>query len=358
MVKEYGYEYDAVLDVQLDEETAGKCVSHLDHGVVLLRSGRDAFKSIAREYKNATVLLPSLSCDSMVLPFRLYGHRAIYYRLLNDYKADFEDLIDCLAKKDGTILLLYMNYFGNLSMTDEQLKFIKEKYMNVVFIEDRTHDLVYCSKQNFQADYVVASIRKWMNVPDGGLLWTKRPLKINEYSESTAFSDTRRKAQCMRNMYFSSGDESIKTEYRKIFSAVTEQIDADFLPGRMSAYSYRMALTADWSYIRGIREQNAFILTRIFENCESIRLIQDDIKKSNLYVPILIDKRDLIQKKLAEKGIFTTLIWPLSVEQKERCKTAEYTENHMIGIPCDQRYSTDEMRYIGTEVVKAINDSE
>lgn len=357
MVKEYGYEYDAVLDIQLDEETAGKCVCQPDHDPILLRSGRDALKSIAREYDNVTVLLPSLSCDSMVLPFRLYGHQIIYYKLLEDYKADFEDLLDCLAKKNSTILLLYMSYFGNTSMTDEQLKFINEKYNNVIFIEDRTHNLIYRKKQNFQADYTIASVRKWLNVPDGGLLWTKKQMKNIEYSESTVFSETRRKAQCMRNKYFNSGDESIKSEYRKIFSTVTEQIDVDLLPGRMTEYSHRMAMSADWGNIREVRERNASILTEILANCERIRFIQNDTQESNLYVPILIENRDLIQKKLAMKGIFTTLIWPLSTEQKERCKTAEYTENHMLGIPCDQRYSAEDMRYIGAEVVKAINDS-
>lgn len=358
MIKEYGYEYDAVLDVCLADKTAGECVYHSDHGAILLRSGRDALKSIAREYNYVTVLLPSLSCDSMAVPFRLYGQKIVYYKLLEDYSADYEDILSKLIDQKDTVLLLYMNYFGNPAMTDAQLGFIKKRYANVVFIEDRTHNLIYCRDQEFQADYTVASMRKWLNIPDGGLLWTELPLKNAKYSENTVFSETRRKAQCMRNVYFSNGDESIKSEYRKIFSTVTDQIDADLLPGRMTAYSYQMALATDWKYIREVRERNALVLTEILTNCKKTRLIQNDIHKSNLYVPILTEKRDLIQKELAMKGIFTTLIWPLSREQKKCCKTAEYTESHMLGIPCDQRYSEDDMRYIGKEIVKAIYGSE
>lgn len=195
-----------------------------------------------------------------------------------------------------------------------------------------------------------------MNVPDGGLLWTEKQLNNTVFSENTAFSETRRKAQCMRAEFFESGDEIIKAGYRRIFSTVTDQIDAEFLPGRMSEYSYRMALTTDWNAIRADRERNSIILTNMLSSCSKVKFIQNDTGKSNLYVPILIDNRDLIQRNLAAKGIFTTLIWPLSDEQKERCKVSEYTERCMLGIPCDQRYSAEDVRFIGQEVIKAINE--
>ncbi len=356
MVKEYGYEYDAVLNSELAKETAGRCVSHSDHGAILLRSGRDALKAVAREYNCGTVFLPALSCDSMVVPFHLYGHKVVYYKIQNDYRTDYADLLDLLDKESGTMLLLYMNYFGNLSASDEQLGRIKNRYPNVVFIEDRTHDLIYERQNKFQPDYTVASLRKWMNVPDGGLLWTERMLNNTAFSEDITFSETRRKAQCMRAEFFKNGDEYIKTEYRKIFSTVTDQIDIDLIPGRMSEYAYQMALTTDWNAVRNDRERNATILTKKLSYCDSIKFIQHDTCKSNLYVPILIDNRDLIQRNLAAKGIFTTLIWPLNDEQKKYCKVAEYTERCMLGIPCDQRYSAEDVHFIGQEVVKTINE--
>lgn len=356
MVKEYGYEYDAVLNVKLEKETAGRCVSHSDHGAILLRSGRDALKAVAREYSGVTVFLPALACDSMVVPFHLYKHKVVYYEVQSDYRVDYDNLLELLFKESGTVLLLYMNYFGNLSVSDEQLEFIEHQYPNVVFIEDRTHDLIYRRQNNFEPDYTVASLRKWMNVPDGGLLWTETPLKNNTFSEDTTFFENRRKAQCMRAEFFRSGDEDIKTEYRRIFSTVTNQIDVDMLPGRMSEYAYQMAINSDWNAIRVDRERNATILTDILGSCCKVKFIQNDTYKSNLYVPILIDNRDLIQRNLAAKGIFTTLIWPLSDEQKEHCEVAKYTEHHMLGIPCDQRYSAEDVRFIGQEVVKAINE--
>lgn len=356
MVKEYGYEYDAVLNVELVEKTAGQCVSHLDNGAILLRSGRDALKAVAREYGKSIAFLPALACDSMVVPFHLNNHRIAYYKLKNDYSTDFDDLLEMLSEESDTVLLLYMNYFGNLSMTDDQLKFIKKHYQNVVFIEDRTHDLMYEKQNSFQPDYIVASLRKWMNVPDGGLLWAYKPLKNTTFSEDTEFSEIRRKAQFMRAEFFKNGDESLKTEYRKIFSTVTDQIDSCPLPGRMTEYAYRMALATNWDAIRNVRERNAIILTEQLSDCDKVKFIQKDICKSNLYVPILIDKRNLIQRNLASKGIFTTLIWPLNDKQKERCEIVDYTERCMLGIPCDQRYSAEDMYFIVREIIKTINE--
>ncbi len=356
MIKEYGYEYDAVLNVELAKETAGRCISHFDHGAILLRSGRDALKAVAREYGKSVAIVPALACDSMVVPFRLYGHRIAYYKLQNDYSIDYDDLLKILSEESGTLLFLYMNYFGNLSITDDQLKFVKKHYPNVVFIEDRTHDLIYKRQNSFYPDYTVASLRKWMNIPDGGLFWTDKPLTNTVFSEDTTFSETRRKAQCMRAEFFKNGDESVKTEYRRIFSTVTNQIDSCPLPGRMTEYAYRMALATNWDAMRDIRERNATILIEQLSECEKVKFIQKDTCKSNLYVPILIDKRNLIQRNLASKGIFTTLIWPLNDKQKERCKIADYTERCMLGIPCDQRYSAEDMYFIAQEIVKTINE--
>lgn len=354
MIKEYGYEYDAVLDEELECATKGKCVNYFDHGAIFLRSGRDSLKVVAREYSDAVVFLPALACDSMILPFKMYGHMVVYYQLYADYSVAFENLTLLLKKQKRQVLLLYMNYFGNLSFTDYQLEWIKQQYKNVVFIEDRTHDLIYPRQNAFLPDYTVASLRKWMNVPDGGLLWTDIAMKQKKFSEDITFSNERRNAQCMRQEYFQSGDESIKSEYRRIFSTVTDQIDADLLPGRMSSYAFEMARMTDWKRIRNVREKNANVLLNLLGKSKKIRFIQSDFQKSNLYVPILIDNRDAIQKELSFQRIFTTLIWPLNEVQKKCCLVARETEHHMLGIPCDQRYTVDDMYHIGNAILKTL----
>ena len=157
----------------------------------------------------------------------------------------------------------------------------------------------------------------------------------------------------MRNQYFQTGDESIKAGYRKIFSSVSDIMDTDKNPSRMSAYSYEVANSIDWDNIKKKRRENAEVLIGELKK-HNLQFIQDESGISDLYVPFLILNRDESQSKLSPKGIFNTIIWPLTEEQKVICKTAKYTEEHMLAAPCDQRYTSADMMFIASEIVKAI----
>ena len=347
MIKEYGYEYDAVLNEKLWEETQGKVTTEKYQGAYCLRSGRDALKAIAREYEPRTVFLTALSCDSMVFPFEKYGHKIHFYRLNKDYSIDLGSLKEC---KENAIFL-YMDYFGRRAISDEELECLRSKG-NFVFIEDRTHNYIWDSISSYQPDYVITSLRKWLAIPDGALLWGN----INKpFDKDTSFSSTRLKAQGMRHSFLQNGDESLKTTYRKIFSSVSEIMDKDG-PSAMSAYSYAIVKETDWEEIRSARSNNAKVLISIMQSCPAISFIQNKTGFSDLYVAFTVQNRDAVQKTLSQEGIFNTIIWPLNNKQRAICDVARNTESHMLAAPCDQRYSVDDMEYIGHEIVRVVND--
>ena len=347
MIKEYGYEYDAVLNEPVWEETKGKTTQNTIFGARCLRSGRDALKAIAREYSPRVVFLPALACDSMVFPFEMYGHTVQYYNMNKDYSIN----ADSVMTNEKPAFFLYMDYFGLCAIRDEELEKLRSKE-NMIFIEDRTHNLIWKRTSSFQPDYIMASLRKWIPVPDGGLLWGKinKPLETD-----TSFSSTRLKAQCMRHKFFQSGNEALKTEYRKVFSEVSEIIDKDE-PSAMSAYSYALAKNTDWESVRKVRKENAKTLIQILQASPNITLIQKDTGFSDLYVAFTVKKRDAVQKLLSQEGIFNTIIWPLSDRQKKVCRVSKFTEEHMLAAPCDQRYTAEDMKYIGKEIVRVTDD--
>lgn len=347
MVKEYGYEYDAVLNQCIWEFTEGKVTDQKMLGAYCLRSGRDTLKAIAREYESCVALLPALACDSMVHPFELYGHKIRYYKLNEDYSID----LDSLNVGTDRTLFLYADYFGRPAIIDEKLQKMRETG-NIIFIEDRTHNLLQERKYTFKPDYIIASLRKWLPVPDGGLLWGEIS---KPFGNDTAFSTTRLKAQCMRHEFLVCGDEKIKTQYRNIFSIVSKLMDEDE-PSAMSAYSYALAKDTDWDLVRKTRQQNAEILILTLSASPYITLIQDKAGFSDLYVPFIVPKRDEVQKRLSAKGIFNTIIWPLSDQQNEACKVAKFTVENMLAAPCDQRYTEEDMKTIGAEIVRVIDD--
>lgn len=353
MIKEYGYEYDAVLDKELYKKTKGK-ITHSDFkGAICLRSGRDALKVVAREFKPTIVLMPALACDSMIIPFEMYGHEVMYYPLNKDYSINIKSLYSLLANRNEKILFLYMDYFGNKAITDEELGRLKMQYPSLIFVEDRTHNLLVKSGYTFKPDFTVASIRKWINIPDGGLLWTNRELDHIRYSENLTFFETRLEAQCMRNEFLQSGNEILKCKYRKIFSTVTDMIDEDKLPGLMSQYSYEILKKADLKSISEIRRKNANVL--ISELTDFV-LVQNKSGFGDVYVAALIKNRDYVQKRLASIGIFCTIIWPLNDMQKKICEVAKDTEENMLTIYCDQRYTIDDMKYVASCIRRVCNE--
>ena len=340
MIKEYGYEYDAILNRKLWAETQGKVTSEKWNGAYCLRSGRDALKAIAREFEPCEVFLPALSCDSMVFPFEIYGHHVRFYKLKENYSVDMENLTQMLGC--GTGIFLYMDYFSCPAITDSELEKLRRK--GLIIIEDRTHNLLEKRQSAFSPDYTIASIRKWLAVPDGGLLWGKI---TKEFGDDTSFAEKRLKAQLMRHDFLQSGKQEIKTEYRKIFSTVSNLMDID-QPKAMSAYSYALIKETDWNQLMLQRKKNAEVLSQILSSYS--------FSKSYFYVPFLIENRDTIQESLSSMGIFNTIIWPLTDRQRKACETAKYTESHMLAAPCDQRFTEADMEYIGKEIVRVIEN--
>ena len=353
-VKEYGYEYDAVRDESLWQKNNDLAAECLDD-VFLFRSGRDALKAVAREYTDVVVFMPALACESMILPFQMYNHRLLFYRLTPKFSVDLEDLEHLLLSVKEKILFVYMDYFGNPALEDEQLFKLKEQYSEMIFVEDRTHNLLIPSNRTFCADYTVASLRKWSNIPDGGVMWSQKPLKNTRICWNPHFSTQRLEAQCLRRQFFVTGNQNLKKQYRQIFSTVSNLLDMDKEPGAMSAYAYELAKNTSWDQIRKCRAENAKVLIDILKQCPSVQLIQEQAGLSDLYVAFMVDNRDVIQEELAKQGVFCTIIWPLSNEQINACAVAASANARMLAAPCDQRYSAEDMHYIGSEIMRCIN---
>ncbi len=355
-VKEYGYEYDASRDDVIWVKSCHRTTDMKLWGALALQSGRDALKVVAREYQPTIALLPALSCDSMTLPFTLHGHEVRYYRLKDDYSIDFEHLKTLIPDGIENVLFLYMDYFGRKAASVKDLMDLRNAYPSLVFIEDKTHVFLHSGSSPFMPDYTVVSLRKWLAIPDGGIVWCRRNLQKHDFLESTEFSERRLEAQCMRHKYLQTNEIELKPLFRRIFSNVSDIMDNNPEPCRMSAYSYELICKTNWKKIETIRESNSSCLISCFKHCEKIRLLQPQPKISDLYVPILIGNRDEIQKNLSKQGIYTTLIWPLSEEQKQVCRIARQTEEQMLAVPCDQRYDLDDMKYIAENIIHVVEE--
>ena len=102
--------------------------------------------------------------------------------------------------------------------------------------------------------------------------------------------------------------------------------------------------------VRYRRNTNLKHLYEIIKDVEGIRFpFKEGTSLDNAYfmLPVLVDKRDEVQRQFAEQGLYCQLLWPLSDEARTVCKVATRMEREMLAIPIDQRYDYDDMEQIG-----------
>lgn len=316
------------------------------------RSGRDALKAIATNYKGnyKRILLPALCCESMVVPFQTNGYEILYYKLNFNLTANVDDV---LSKLQSTSLFLYMNYFGIQSFSEEDLQLIKQSFNSVIMIEDRTHDVLFLRQTCFVPDFTVCSIRKWLALPDGGLLYSKND-KLDESAENDVyFSDVRKKALKNKSEYLESGKPHLKELFRQQLSDANTYLDNDKAVVSMSEESLEILRYINFKKISEIRRENVKVLHQALINIKTVKLIiESSIEEPMLYYPVIFNDRDRTQRVLAEKGIFCPVIWPLPQGAKGLCKVADYISTNMLALPCDHRYGSSDIEHIIKMLIK------
>ena len=63
-------------------------------------------------------------------------------------------------------------------------------------------------------------------------------------------------------------------------------------------------------------------------------------------LPILVNKRDEMQKKLAQKGVYAPVLWPICDEARATCPVSATMADMMLSLPIDQRYDWDDIEDI------------
>lgn len=315
------------------------------------RSGRDAMKAVAISAKDRyrRVLLPALCCESMVSPFTMQGMEPVFYRLHPDYTAN---IMDVERKLSEDTILVYSSYFGIHPFDENALCVLRRAFPHALFMEDRTQDILAPREGGFTPDITVASIRKWIPVPDGGLLWGE--IAADAKNDNT-FALLRKEAMVLKSEYLETGDPQQKEQFRHMLGDASEILDISNEPYTITEESVRLLNDLDFAKIYARRQENAkALMAALTPDPGVLQLITATPEISTLYFPILVADRNGLQGKLAQKGIYCPVIWPVPQEALGVCQVAEYTAAHMLGVPCDQRYTPKDMAHIGREIMRIL----
>ncbi len=306
-------------------------------------SGRTAIDVVLKNInKKSYALVPSYCCDSMLVPFRDLGIKYDFYNVKRGEEGICIEL-DQKSLMESDILLL-CNYFGYKVDFPKDI-IIRFQNQGGIVIEDITHSLLSHSSYHHYSDFLVASLRKWGNLLDGGyccsrtqnLLYKPRKTPPKEFIEKKTLA-MKQKAAYLAN------DKGEKGTFLNLFRQCNQFLANNYRDYTITEVSYEMLHTWNINDIRKQRINNAKTLYNSFHSIKNIKpLFNYSLIECPLFVPIVVLKgnRDALKNKLIDNNIYCPVHWP---KPEIKCGADLYDKE--ISLICDQRYSEKDMEKI------------
>lgn len=352
-VKEFGSEYDF--------QSNKAFLKAADTGFIrddwqLYRSGRDAIKAFARLAGKKRVLLPSLCCESMIIPFEQNGYSVDFYRMNEDLSCNEADV---LGKLDEDSVLLYMSYYGVPAFSAGFLQSLRGERGGAVFLEDRTHDILMpAAYEGFEPDAVIASLRKWAALPDGGML--KTALGTGEAESDSRYAALRLEAMQKKSRYLNDFDAELKKACYDELNTAAEILDEGPVPVKMGAEEEKLLRSIDFEKLTAKRVENTLLFKRLLQPlCDSgkLRFVTDKPERSTLYFPVYLENNRQVQAELAKQGIYSAVLWPIPPQAEGLCPVTEYVVSHILGIPSDQRCDEADIYFMAQALTNILTEN-
>jgi hypothetical protein len=334
---ELGSNYE--LNIQSLKESEDNFLSFLsDFNTLFFDSGRSAIRALNGTLKKGIVLMPDYICRSVTDSFDS-SFEIRFYKVKSDFSIDLPDLLN---KLDENITVLYiMNYFGMIQRTEvlQELLEQKKKY-GFTIVEDSTHSIL--SEANTIGDYCVCSLRKWLPIADGGVLYSRRELPFGsekrwEKKKPSAVWD----AMILKRWFIEQKVDS-NALYRKIFAEEEDRLDGQTEVYEISELSKIMLRYYSVKDISERRRRNYRQIKKYFDSREETEICPVFMTDNfvPLSFPIYVKKRDELRKYLMEHRIYCAVHWPL--EDPSLSNRSE----HILSLPVDQRYGKEHMDYL------------
>lgn len=295
-------------------------------GAIGLNSARNALLYILRARNIKKLYIPRFLCDAVSKMLDREGIAYSYYHVGEDLRPDpaFQ------TEGDGPVYLV--NYYGQLNQEDT----LKLKKLYGAVVVDHVQAFFQPPVEHIDTVY---SLRKYYGVPDGGYAVTDARL-----SQRLAPASALPRMDYLLGR-FESGSAST---YYSAFLKSEEQHDVAPLCA-ISDISRNLLRAVDYTHVRLARERNYSVLE---ESLRSENGLPFRPPVGPYAYPFYSEKASILRKQLAADGIYIPTLWPnvlLEGDETER-RLAE----NILPLPCDQRYSPEDMQYVAERILMRI----
>lgn len=310
--------------------------SNISGNIRYYANGRLAIGELISQEKWKRIWIPAYFCYEVIDYIKTTG---IQIKLYNDFPlVNNEDpVLRTLPFEHGDVLLR-INYFGLRN-------FRSNSGISVPVIEDHTHSLISDWALNSDADWCIASIRKTLPIPAGGILWSPKHRKLPEQLapsvECELMSDIRYSAMALKSRYLECGGDKSVFRQKYIYS---EQMIDSLVHSGIDTHSFIISSNLDlnkWTEcrIRNWKKIVAMLSRRvtILQPTE----IQDWHPFSIIIYCSSAQDCSMLRQHLIDNNVYPAVLWHMPDDSE--FQSARDFSNRMLSLHCDARYNDNDI---------------
>jgi hypothetical protein len=309
-------------------------------------SGRHALRALLRALRPSRVLFPSFYCQDVLDAADGVEVRA-YALGPEDARVDAASL----DLRPGDVLVV-TNTFGLRAAPPIEL--VPD---GVVLVEDHTHDPMSAWARSSTADFAFASLRKWLPVPDGGVLWSPRGEAVPEpptfdperHARFASITLDRLTGMLLKQRYL--GGEAVSKDAFRARAIAGEAAIGRGDPAPMSPVSRAFLDVLPAPAWRAVRASNHDAFASALAELPGARLLTSTSGGRVPYAAVLCfddpAKRDAVRSRLVEQRIYPAVLWPIDADRAPGIPPAHVElSRRILCIHCDHRYGPSDMERV------------
>lgn len=299
-----------------------------------LDCGRSALQYIVRMKTYKRIWLPVYNCPLIMRRLEPMDIEIVSYNIGDDFKPE----VDKNNFRDGD-LFCWINYWGCMKET------LLEEMGSWQFVTPV--DMIIDNIPAFfsppqRGMYNIYSCRKFIGVPDGAYLIYDGMEGVSEGSKAqkkvlSEYEGYRRYMYLLKSI--EQGSNEAYKDYLESEEEFTERTEVY----EMSKITKRFLTGLDYGRIKSKRRENYRTLDEILK-CTNLLDLNGDTQTPAVY-PYL-SENPLLRDKLIERKIYVSRHWRHILTNHRANSFEKYIANFMIPLPIDQRYSTEDMKYM------------
>lgn len=301
--------------------------------LVYLLSGRcgiyHCLLDIVRYDKKRVAYLPLYTCETVVAPFVKAGFALKFYPLDRNMRPVFsEDALDSVS------LVSVCGYYGFSAFDRDFVRKCKARGLTVM--EDMTHSVLSADGLDENCDYAAGSLRKWMGVACGGFALKRRG--------RFARAPMPPHREHLKLRY-----DAIERDDMELFwkgEMMLRRIFDDFGSDDESVYLMKHA---DFRTIRRKRRENYRTLLENVRESENLKVVFPVLDAGTVpsHFTVFAGEREKVRDALQALGVKTSVYWPQGpLIELDGQEDTRYIYDHVLSLPCDQRFSAEDMKFI------------